>query len=153
MNRFRLTARVVGLFALLAVASSGDAPAQLPPIPTQPGPRTYSDYYNEQLTQFNRPNPGNPAVWTYNQFYYHNPAVSPYMNLLRPSGYGTNAYYKYVVPEEQRRTAYADAAIESRTPRPPVASSALPAGRAAAPASSAGAYQNHWYGGRAELGL
>jgi len=68
-------------------------------------PRTsYSDYYSQQLRNYRRP-PQSARQYTIDNYFYQNPAVSPYSNLMRRGDSYVNNYYQYVLPEQQRRAA------------------------------------------------
>lgn len=68
--------------------------------------QSYSDYYRSSL-----PKTGgglgteNSNRYLYDKYFYHNPAVSPYMNLERRDTLGGTSYQAYVRPEQQRREA------------------------------------------------
>ncbi len=65
--------------------------------------QSYADFYNRQLQEsYTRPNVS-PSRYTYDRYFYKKPSVSPYSNLLRPTGPYANNYYQYVRPEQQRR--------------------------------------------------
>lgn len=82
------------LAAVTAACFAAVAQAQFAP---------YSDFYNRQLKVSSaRPNV-NPGRYTYDKYFYNRPSVSPYSNLLRPTGPYVNNYFQYVRPEEQRR--------------------------------------------------
>jgi hypothetical protein len=66
------------------------------------GSTSYSNYYQRQLQDYNRPSV-NPRTYTYDRVFYNNPAISPYSNLVRPTGPYANNYYQYTLPEQQRR--------------------------------------------------
>ena len=130
--------------AVIVVAPYGTSGAQVQPRT----PQSYSNYYVQQRQQSRSPARAvNPATYTYNRMYYHNPAVSPYSNLLRPSGAYTNNYFTYVKPEQQRR---AQAAAQQRQ-LPTRSPTGVRAARAQASGGNLpGYYQNHWYGGWAD---
>ena len=129
------------LFAGTCIVCQNTARGQLP------GPRKYSDIYSGPSQNFTA-QAINPARYTYNRMFYHNPAVSPYSNLMR-SGSQVSApnYFRYVAPEQQRRqrieTQMSDPRAGGRLGSlPSTPKSGLP-----------GAYQNHWYGSRQSMGL
>lgn len=64
-------------------------------------PRSYTDYYREQYQLTHAP-PKTARNYTIDKYYYHNKNISPYSNLVRPSGYMPQ-YQAYVQPEVQRR--------------------------------------------------
>ncbi len=70
--------------------------------------QNYEDVYNNELGKRTQPNV-NAALYTYDRVYYHNPAISPYENLMRRGTLGGANYQLYVQPEEQARAAVADA--------------------------------------------
>lgn len=106
-------------------------------------PKSYSDYYSKSLQNYRRP-PVSPQQYTIDRYYYHNPAVSPYSNLMRPSWQYTNNYFRYVRPEQQRREAQM---IKQNSPRPPTTGGGVSGSMSVSP------YHNHWYGGRSAMGL
>ncbi|MCA9101814.1 MAG: hypothetical protein R3C10_04850 [Pirellulales bacterium] len=63
---------------------------------------SYADLYNRQLKQ-TRSSGISARNYTTNQYFYHNPNISPYLNLARPGNSYTPKYQAYVMPEEQRR--------------------------------------------------
>lgn len=102
-------------FLVLGVLTASIATAQMGLTP--PGrPSSYSNYYDSQIRQFHRP-PASTSQYTIDKFFYHNPDVSPYLNLLRTGRTGAssamNNYYAFVLPEMQRR----EAAQQSFTPQ------------------------------------
>jgi hypothetical protein len=130
------------LFIGVGMLLAGTARAQLP------GPGTYSDYYSRELRDYSTPSL-NPSKFTYDRMFYRSPAVSPYSNLLRTDNPLTSTpnYYRYVLPEEQRRQQLDTRLSDPRAggglgTLPPISSGGLP-----------GAYQNHWYGSRQAMGL
>lgn len=81
-------------------------PLELPTSPLQQ-PQSYSDYYRNQLNMNYRPNPS-VRDYTINRYFYNRPTLSPYLNLTRRSGPDTlNNYYRYVLPQINRREALA----------------------------------------------
>lgn len=121
------------LWLALAFALLVGASAVKSQVSTQP--RTYSDWYDKQLREA-RPGATSPRRYTYDKYYYHNPAVSPYSNLMRPGVAGGTAYQTYVVPEQQRRQQTAQRQQQARRTTP----SAPATGR------TPSHYHNHWYG-------
>jgi hypothetical protein len=112
-----------------------------------PVPRKYADFYSGQSQNFTA-QAITPERYTYDRMFYHNPAVSPYSNLMR-SGSQVSApnYFRYVAPEQQRRQQINTQMSDPRArgglgSLPSVPQGGLP-----------GAYQNHWYGSRQSLGL
>lgn len=109
--------RNIGLIAIaFAVAWVAPAQTQYQPNP----PQNYADYYGQHLQQYHRP-PVNVRDYTINKYYYHNPNISPYLNLARHNRYGNN-YYQRVLPEVERR-----AAVAAERPKP-VYTSPVPTG-------------------------
>ena len=130
------------ILALIAAASSAR------PVAAQYAlPRTYSNSYSNQVQTYKRPSV-NPARNTFNKYYYHNPAISPYSNLMRRGSSYTSNYYKYVKPELSRR------AQVGNQPRMSIGTSGRlsPTSGTSKPRTS-GAYYNHYYGGRQRLEL
>jgi len=68
--------------------------------------QTYEDVYNNELGKRTQPNI-NPGLYTYDREFYHNPAISPYENLMRRGTMGGANYQMYVRPEEEARAAVA----------------------------------------------
>lgn len=97
-------------------------------------PETYSGYYSNTLQQYRRP-PVDPRRYTYDKYFYHSPAVSPYMNLLRQSNPYVPAYQTYVRPELERRSRTAQSLVSAPQTHHP------------------SSYYNGWYGNRQALGL
>ncbi len=85
-----------------------DLPAQLQPfVPNATGlpQKSYTDYYMESVQSYKRP-PVNVRDYTIDKYYYHNPNLSPYLNLTRWRGVNSiNNYYHYVLPEVNRRSS------------------------------------------------
>jgi hypothetical protein len=97
------------LVAIIAIGSVDTVQAQLqsfaPRTSTGSPQRSYSDYYMESVQNFRRP-PVNVRDYTIDKYYYRNPNLSPYLNLTRwPTGNSINNYYRYVLPEVERRAA------------------------------------------------
>ena len=108
-----------------------------------PGPRNYSDFYSGGSQRLAAPSI-NPARYTYNRMFYHNPAVSPYSNLMREgSQVSAPNYFRYVVPEQQRRQQ-----METRMSDPRARGMGLGSMPSMPRGGLPGAYQNHWYGSR-----
>lgn len=100
----------------------------------------YSDYFR-QNTQQSRTRPYvSPGRYTYDRMFYRNPAVSPYSNLLRPSGEYTNNYFHYVRPELKRRSIQSQPPSRFNSPR----TSAVPRNNP---------YVNQYFSNRSALGL
>lgn len=124
---------VVGGIAISMVVLGQVSTSPFTPYQT---PKSYSDYYRQNVQTYWRP-PASSKQYLTDTYFYHRPTVSPYLNLTRSSDNFTNNYYRYVRPEIERRAA----ATSAGAPQPaPVA----PAG---------GQYYNHWYSGRSALGL
>ena len=94
-----------------------------------------------------------PTRDLYNKYFYHNPSVSPYLNLDRPTIGGTTAYHTWVRPEQQRRERQAQqqsAYIASRKQQTGYTGMSYGAtgkiGRGAPPRAKPNAYYNQWYG-------
>jgi hypothetical protein len=100
-----------------AVAWVAPAQPQYEPSP----PKNYANYYSQHLQQYHRP-PVDPRDYRFDKYYYHNPNISPYLNLVRHNQYGNN-YYQRVLPEVERR-AVANAPERSK----PVYTSPVPTG-------------------------
>jgi hypothetical protein len=66
--------------------------------------QTYEDVYNNELGKRAQPNIS-PGLYTYDRVFYHNPAISPYENLMRRGTMGGANYQLYVKPEEEARAA------------------------------------------------
>jgi hypothetical protein len=132
--------------ALLLTVLAGTCCVSPPPAGAQyRTPSTYADYYQQELQQRTAPII-NPNRYTYDRVFYHNPAVSPYTNLLRYQGpISAPNYYQYVLPEQQRRQQVEmrmDEPLRTGGRTPPITQGGLP-----------GVYQNHWYGSRQAMGL
>ena len=82
-----------------AFAVAWVAPARTQYQPT--APKNYTDYYSQHIQNYKRP-PTDVRQYTIDKYYYHNPNISPYLNLARHNRYGNN-YYQRVLPEQQRR--------------------------------------------------
>ena len=67
-------------------------------------PKNYSDYYTRDTSRTYKRPPTDVRQYTFDKYYYHNPNISPYLNLARHNRYGNN-YYQRVLPEQQRREA------------------------------------------------
>ena len=135
------------ILAIVTAASSGR------PVAAQYGlPRSYSNSYSNKVQAYKRPSV-NPARNTFNKYFYHNQAISPYSNLMRRSGSTTSNYYKYVKPELNRRSQ-----LSNPPPRSFGTSGTLsPTIRTSVPQRSVprttSSYYGHYYGGRQRLGL
>jgi hypothetical protein len=59
----------------------------------------------QSVQQYKRPQ-ASARNYIIDKYYYHNPNISPYLNLTRWSGANSiNNYYRYVLPEVERRAA------------------------------------------------
>lgn len=134
--------RMKRLLALLGAAACCDAALIRAQYPQQSYQRakTYADYYKEQYKMTHAP-PKTGANYTINRHYYHNPNVSPYLNLVRPSTSVMPRYQTFVAPEVDRR-ARVKRAQAVRPVAPNYTSNPSLGGR---PASNG--YYDHWYGG------
>ena len=80
--------------------------------------------------------------------FYKDPAISPYLNLTRPSGPDVNNYYQYVRPEQARR---AQQQATTRRPNPSAQFSVPSTTRGASPTISVNPsanfnnYYKNWY--------
>ena len=126
---------LVGLVAWVCLKSAG---AQFSPK------QSYSDYFKRQVTTYRAPSV-NPARTTFDRYFYKNPAVSPYTNLMRPNRTGVPNYQAYVKPELQRRA-------NQRASLPTIGPSAPRVGFQTTTRSRTSQrpsqYFNHYYGGR-----
>jgi hypothetical protein len=96
---------------------------------------SYESIYNQELAKRTQPMV-NPGLYTYDRYFYHDPAISPYENLLRRGTIGGANYQLYVRPEEEAR-----AAAEARIPTLNTGVGGYEGDRYAS------FYQNHFYGG------
>jgi hypothetical protein len=134
MRKHATRCLIYGAIALAGAVSLAQVSSN-PFMPYQQ-PKSYSDYYKENLQSYARP-PASAKQYTVDKYFYHNPTISPYLNLTRSADAYTNNYFRYVKPELDRR---ATSGAATMSPPRPVA----PTG---------GQYYNHWYGGRAAMGL
>lgn len=95
----------------------------------------YESIYQQELPKRTQPSIS-PALYTYDRYFYHNPAISPYENLMRRGTIGGANYQLYVRPEEQARAAAA-----ARVPTLNTGVGGYQGDRYAS------LYQNHFYGG------
>ena len=102
---------VLAMAALLAGTASGQ-------IATPKTPKSYSDYFVRRQAN----NPGgvvSPGRYMMQKHLWDNPAVSPYLQLARPSSRGSS-YQRYVAPELQRRERSAARQYDQKKrPAPP----------------------------------
>lgn len=131
-DRRRMSVREhkLGVLCLLAICVSGEAlNAQLTPFPSGPAvppQKSYADFYRESIESYTRP-PVSVRDYTIDRYYYHNPNLSPYLNLTRLHGRDSlNNYYRYVLPEVERRSTLSvpptpgPGAFSSPVPRSPM---------------------------------
>jgi hypothetical protein len=127
-------------------------------------PSSYGSYYTEQL-KISGPSLGaqSSSRYLYDKYFYHNTAVSPYLNLGRPGTDAATSYQAFVRPEQERRQAAAVAGanyVQQRKLEGRVGDTRFPgAGFMGGTAGNAilkpvpsvkttpSAYYNHWYGG------
>ncbi len=117
---FRCTLLMVAIWATGSVTVvQGQLQSFAPRTSTGTPQKSYSDYYMESVQNYHRP-PVNVRDYTIDKYYYRNPNLSPYLNLARrPDPNSVNNYYRFVLPEVQRRSA--------QTPRPGSPAPAAPA--------------------------
>jgi hypothetical protein len=153
MYKVRLQCAVAPL--IVAVCGSFELSDALGQIPSN-----YGSYYTQNsgtrgAVSSNR--------YLYDKYFYHNTAVSPYLNLGRSGGDFATSYQTYVRPEMERREAASAsqrAYVQQRKLQGNVGHTAYPgAGFIGGTASDArlkpampakptpSAYHNHWYGG------
>ncbi|MGD9634958.1 MAG: hypothetical protein AB7G28_24745 [Pirellulales bacterium] len=136
-----------------ALLSAGNAAAQ----------QGYGSYYGQNVTQTHgQLGTQSTARYLYDEYFYHRPSVSPYMNINRIDTMDGAAYQAYVRPELERReaTRQSQAAYldyrkkegrvgDTRYPGMTVGGSGNTAimKPPAKPVATPGAYHNHWYGG------
>jgi hypothetical protein len=99
--RFPVVTLRWSLLAALVVALAGSqAQAQIP--------QSYGSYYQKKAVQPGAVGPGTSVnSYLYDKYFYHKSYVNPYQNLSRRSG--TDSYYQYVRPEQERREAFQQA--------------------------------------------
>jgi len=146
------------LIAALQTAWSASALAQ----------QSYSQYYQQQFKQTGGGGLGlgNSNRYLYDKYFYHNPAVSPYLSAVRGGDMSGTAYYASVRPELERREASAKAQsayIQQRKLQGNIGDTRFPGSVGLGGAVDASylkpipaqkttpsAYYNHWYGGWAD---
>jgi hypothetical protein len=101
----RLRRRLSGRYLALVLAVWAAAEARLAPGQVLPS-TTYESIYKRELPKRTEPSIS-PALYTYDRYFYHDPAISPYENLLRRGTIGGANYQLYVRPEEEARAAAA----------------------------------------------
>jgi len=70
--------------------------------------QSYGSYYQKQATQPGAIGPGTSVnSYLYDKYFNRKSYVSPYQNLSRRSG--SDSYYQYVRPEQERREAFQQA--------------------------------------------
>lgn len=134
-TNFNLPGKSLACVAMMTLWDAATAQAQYRP------PQSYKDYYHEQITEVHAP-PRSTVNYTIDKYYYHNPAVSPYLNLVRPTSGNVPRYQTYVQPELERRNA----AKAAQAVRPLPAYQSIPNFGGPAPKKAA-PYHDHWYGG------
>lgn len=123
----------------------------------------YGSYYGQTVTRTHgQLGTQSPTRYLYDEYFYHRPSVSPYMNIDRLDTMDGAAYQAYVRPELQRREATRQAQsayLDYRKKEGRVGETRFPGATfgggggtaimkpAAKPVSTPGAYHNHWYGG------
>jgi hypothetical protein len=71
-------------------------------------PQSYGSYYQKKSVQPGGAGPGTSVnSYLYDKYYNRKSYVSPYQNLSRRSG--SNSYYQYVRPEQERREEFQQA--------------------------------------------
>lgn len=65
------------------------------------GPQSYSDYFTRKIQRNPTARPS-PRKYMFKKHLWDNPAISPYLQLMRPSARGSS-YQRYVAPELARR--------------------------------------------------
>jgi hypothetical protein len=89
------------------------------PSPVYQTHKSYTDYYNEQLGATYRPQ-ASVRNYTIDRYFYHRPTLSPYLNLTRIRGANSlNNYYRYVLPEVERRNQASGLPPLAPSPLPP----------------------------------
>ena len=97
------------------------------PSPIYQKRQSYSDYYNEQLRYHHQPQ-ADVRNYTIDTYFYQRPTLSPYLNLTRITvPQNVNNYYRYVLPElERRNQAPEQPGVECASRRPSAASDNSP---------------------------
>jgi hypothetical protein len=126
--------------------------------------QSYSDYYRRSLAQTGGGlGTESSSRYLYDKYFYHNVAVSPWVNLDRPDTASGTGFEAYVVPELARRQAALttqSAYIQQRKLQGNVGETVYPGAGfvGGTPANAwlkpvppvkanSSAYYNHWYGG------
>lgn len=92
-------------WSLLAALLGGSLVASTAHAQYQP---SYGSYYKKRAAQPGNSGPGTSVnSYLYDKYFYHKDYVNPYQSLSRPSG--SNSYYQYVRPEQERREAFQQA--------------------------------------------
>jgi hypothetical protein len=120
-----------GIAALVVGLTGADAQAQYQRN------QSYADQYREQYEK-TRTIPKSTVNYTIDKYFYHNPTISPYLNLVRPANQYTPRYQTYVKPELQRRQKQQ---VQQRAAFSPAVSYGSPSLKRTQ-------YHDHWYGGQ-----
>jgi hypothetical protein len=122
----------------------------------------YGNYYGQTFKQSGgQLGAQSTSRYLYDKYFYHSPAVSPYVNIDRLDTMGGTAYQAYVRPEQERREATMRAQanyIDARKREGKVGDTRYPgatfggSGTAimkpvARQPKTPSHYYNHWYGG------
>jgi len=156
VHRVIFPVRLVALGLLIAgleVAWSASAEAQ----------QSYGQYYQQEFKKTGGLGLQSSNKYLYDKYFYHNPAVSPYLSAVRGGDLSGTAYYASVRPELQRREANAKAQsayIQQRKLEGNIGDTRYPGSVGLGGAIDASylkpipaqkttpsAYYNHWYGG------
>lgn len=133
--------RVVFLAVALVMAFSRSAGAQ--PFSGD----SYANLYSWQLGTSGQPL--SPQAYIWDRYYYNNPNVSPYLNLMRVQPNGGTDYFTYVQPLEEKQEA--ENALAAKSPptggRAPIQSKSFSGGM-----YHSSATYNPYYGGRGGAG-
>jgi len=148
-------ALAAALAVALIAAGSTTGRAQYTAPPGKPG----GGYYDYYLKTYRTPTVS-PARYTYDKYFYHNDTISPYINLTRPTGPYVNNAFTFVAPEIRRRTAETLSQISPQKQRQfatqiqgvKATELGVAPKRTFQPTAN-GAFQSHYYSGRAQLGL
>jgi hypothetical protein len=69
-------------------------------------PQSYGQYYQKNIQKYSgQLGTQSSSRYLYDKYFYHNTAVSPYINMGRPGTMGGTNYQAYVRPEQERRQA------------------------------------------------
>lgn len=118
VGRLLAVATVIGTATAIGQFVPSPMPTPMPsPIPQKP--QSYANYYNQQLHDYLRP-PVSGGQYIIDQYFYHRPTLSPYLNLTRRVGAESlNTYDRYVRPEIQRREQIASRDMLAASVPPP----------------------------------